>query len=1178
MRLRRTLSLLLVLSLAACSSSPPPKLPDTPDSGPGPSDGGGNHLSFQTTSLPDAYLGESYSTPLVASGGTAPLIWRLASGELPSGLSFSAQGLVSGTPAAVGTFSATFQVDDGSGARISKQLELTVLTPPTLANANLSLGVVGAPYSFTFTASGGRPPLSLHVASGTLPAGLRLEALSLAGTPTAAGTSSFTLEARDANNRSASAAFQLTVRDGLTITATHLPDAYTDRTYAQALTALGGKAPYTWTLVSGTLPPGLSLRDSGNLEGTPTTSGDFPLVLRVTDSAGATDSREVSLSTYLPPTLAAVPALSLYVQDNVTRPLSASQGKPPYVFTTTGPLPPGITLAREGLLHGQPTQSGAFTFNVVASDANSRTISVSVSVSVSALPTITTQTLPEATRGIAYQHTLGATGGQGTLAWTLASGALPSGISLSTQGALSGTPSTTGSHAVTLRVSDANGRTDSRALALVVEAPLSLSGTLADGYAGTSYSSSVTAAGGRAPLAWSIASGALPSGLTLAPENGLVSGTLAPSATSSTVTLRATDAASRSATHQATVAVYALPTVTTDLLPPATLGQPYSTQLAASGGKTPITWSIASGALPSGLSLSASGGISGTTNASATTFTARATDANGRFADKGLSVTTIAPPPAVTTATLPDATVGQAYSVTLAATGGQAPLRWSTSSTLPAGLSLSTTGTLSGTPTTAGTPRITFVVTDSRDTFASRELPLKILPAGVEIAVGHWNLEWFGSDTQGPPNSTSPGGTLDDLQISHTRDILRTTGANIWGLVEVVDSQDFATLLAQLPNYSGFISNDTSRVPNAGSIYTASGQKLAILYDDSVTFQSAELILVDVANRFGGRPPLRVNFTLRGTTTPLTVIVLHMKASADEYSHGLRTDASASLKYYLEDHPVERLFVIGDWNDDLDESITTVAGIPKPTPYENFVSDSRYTFITRALTSRSESTTTGYSETIDHTLVNASVAGSFVPSSLKVVRPTDIPDYGNVVSDHYPVISRYAFGGAPPPAPMVIINEVLANEPSTPNGNGTSTPDPDYEFIELVNLGTTPVDLSGWTLSDAASVRHVFGNGTLVPAGGAYVVFGGNRGYTPGTPNTVSASSGTLGLNNTSDSVYLRALDSATVDQLSYTATEDDISINRSPDTQAGAPFVRHPQLNPALRSSPGRRANGAAF
>ncbi|MFY1828962.1 lamin tail domain-containing protein, partial [Myxococcus fulvus] len=426
--------------------------------------------------------------------------------------------------------------------------------------------------------------------------------------------------------------------------------------------------------------------------------------------------------------------------------------------------------------------------------------------------------------------------------------------------------------------------------------------------------------------------------------------------------------------------------------------------------------------------------------------------------------------------------------------------------------------------------------------------------------------------------STSPGGALDDLQIAHARDILRDTGANIWGLVEVVDSQDFDSLLAQLPNHSGFIANDSSRVPNTGTSYSTSEQKPAILYDDSVTFQSAELILVESEFLFGGRPPLRVDFTLRGTTTPLTVIVLHMKAFADEYSHGRRLEASLGLKSYLDNQALQNVFVIGDWNDDVDVSITTVAGVPLATPYENFTSDSRYTFITGALSSRSESTTTSHPDTIDHTLVNTSVAGAFVPGSLKVVRPAGIPDYSNVVSDHYPVISRYAFGGAPPATPTVLINEVLANEPSITNSDGSSTADPDYEFIELVNLGTAPADLSGWTLSDAVSVRHVFANGTVVPAGSAYVVFGGTRGFSPGTQNTVPASTGTLGLNNSSDSVFLRALDSSLVDDLSYTSTLDNLSINRSPDAQSGAPFVPHTQLNPALRSSPGRRANGGAF
>ncbi|MFE8604883.1 lamin tail domain-containing protein [Archangium violaceum] len=156
----------------------------------------------------------------------------------------------------------------------------------------------------------------------------------------------------------------------------------------------------------------------------------------------------------------------------------------------------------------------------------------------------------------------------------------------------------------------------------------------------------------------------------------------------------------------------------------------------------------------------------------------------------------------------------------------------------------------------------------------------------------------------------------------------------------------------------------------------------------------------------------------------------------------------------------------------------------------------------------------------------------------------------------------------------VILNEMLANEPGS---------DTDGEFVELVNVGGAAIDISGWTLSDATSVRHTFAAGTVLSAGQAIVVFGGATGIPSGTPNAVVASTGTLSLNNSSDTVRVKtstAQGAATIDSFSYTsslASQDGVSMNRGPDASATGGFVLHTSLS-TRSASPGLRVNGTAF
>jgi hypothetical protein len=144
--------------------------------------------------------------------------------------------------------------------------------------------------------------------------------------------------------------------------------------------------------------------------------------------------------------------------------------------------------------------------------------------------------------------------------------------------------------------------------------------------------------GGKEPYAWSLTSGTLPAGLTLS-AGGLVAGT--PTRTGAkTVTLTVTDAAGAAISVTSTITVYSPPVVSTSNLSNGTLNVAYSKTLAATGGKSPYAWSIASGSLPPGLTLNpANGSIAGTPTSKGTfAFTARVTDTNGKSATKALSI------------------------------------------------------------------------------------------------------------------------------------------------------------------------------------------------------------------------------------------------------------------------------------------------------------------------------------------------------------------------------------------------------------------------------------------------------------------------------------------------------------------------------------------------------------
>ena len=221
-------------------------------------------------------------------------------------------------------------------------------------------------------------------------------------------------------------------------------------------------------------------------------------------------------------------------------------------------------------------------------------------------PTITTGSLANGTVGTAYSQTLAA-GGSTPLTWTL-SGSLPPGLSLSSGGVISGTPTSGGTFSFSVQAANSGG-TNSKQFSLTVAGtatpPSITSASVISGTVGTSYSQTLTA-NGSSPLTWSIVSGSLPSGLSIGSSTGIIGGTPA-SAGTFTFTVRATNAAGNnskqfSLTVAAAPVTLSAPTILSGSLPDGTLKIAYSQALSATSS-SPLTWSLAESFLKAFLSV-----------------------------------------------------------------------------------------------------------------------------------------------------------------------------------------------------------------------------------------------------------------------------------------------------------------------------------------------------------------------------------------------------------------------------------------------------------------------------------------------------------------------------------------------------------------------------------------------
>ncbi len=559
----------------------------------------------------------------------------------------------------------------------------------------------------------------------------------------------------------------------ITIGSTTLPTGYVGSNYTSTtLTASGGSGTgFTWTVSGGTtLPAGITLSSSGVVGGKPTAEGSTSFTVKVTDSASA--SATASLSITVKAGVSITTALTLpdgYVGSAYSQTLAAKGGTGSgytWALASGSVAPDGLALSAAGVLSGKPTTVSSPSFSVTVTDSAQNSATLQLSAAIKAGISISTPpALPAAYVGTAYGVQLIAAGGSGTgYTWSVASAAavragarrmvassgLPDGLNLSSDGSITGTPTTAGNSTATLIVTDSAGNTATATFSFTIGNGITITTatTLPGGRTADPYSTTFAATGGSGHgYTWAVTNGILPGGLQLS-SDGVLSGNL-PAANTYSFDVTVTDSDLTSATATFTLKVTnELRFVTSSLISPYVGINSQQTFKAKGGSGNGYVFTLNTGsALPPGFTLS-SGGILGgkATAAGSFNFGVTVTDSAQNTATAAFSLI-IDPGVTITSpSTLPAATVGSAYLQNLTATGGSGSgyiwtLTSGASSLSAVGLNFSTSGMLSGTPSSTGTATFSVSVTDSSITYATGTFTVAVnVPAAGSQIGGHITL------------------------------------------------------------------------------------------------------------------------------------------------------------------------------------------------------------------------------------------------------------------------------------------------------------------------------------------------------------------------------------------------------------------------------------------------------
>ena len=727
-----------------------------------------------TTALPLSALVQGTAMTTVTqtkTAGSAVIAvsgaWSITSGALPAGLALNtATGAITGTPTASGTFNYTLKLTDVDGEFATQAQTLNVNASPTITTTPLSVKIyTGENASIPSSATAGTAliPATGAWSATSLPAGISINADTgeFTGTPTTPGTYAVVEKITDANGLSDTETISVKVVTRPVIT-TAQPFSFIVQdlvmtAFDQTKVAGTASIPATgaWTLYSGTLPSGVSLNaNTGALTGTPTVVGTYTFVVKLTDADGEFTIKQEVLTVVSPPTVTTGTAtVKIYKGEVASIPSSATPGTALIpntgAWSITG-LPAGLSINPDtGEITGTPTLDGTYSSVERVTDLNGLSDTETLTIKVVTRPVITT-VLPLTTIvinvaaiPINQTKTLGTASIAATGAWSLSSGLLPAGLILNADtGAISGTPTESGSFLFTMKLTDTADEFSTKLETIEVITPpvITTSPTSYKLYVGEATSIANTVSKGSGDIlssgAWTAVG--LPSGLSINPRTGEITGT--PSVTGTfTVTEKVTDVNSLFDNEVLTVKVVRRSVITTTL-PLVSLEKdvvsPTISQTKTQGSaviSSSGAWSITDGLLPAGLTLNIdTGAITGTPSVTGVfTFTLKLVDVDGEFSTKIETITVNSPPVITTTPLVHKIYKGEVFSLTSTANAGTGIIPTSgawTANGLPSGLSINpSTGEISGTPTVTGTFTVTEKVTDVNSLFDTEVIAIKVV-------------------------------------------------------------------------------------------------------------------------------------------------------------------------------------------------------------------------------------------------------------------------------------------------------------------------------------------------------------------------------------------------------------------------------------------------------------------
>ncbi|MBI3139549.1 MAG: T9SS type A sorting domain-containing protein [Sphingobacteriales bacterium] len=312
------------------------------------------------------------------------------------------------------------------------------------------------------------------------------------------------------------------------------------------------------------------------------------------------------------------------------------------------------------------------------------------------------------------------------------------------------------------------------------------------------------------------------------------------------------------------------------------------------------------------------------------------------------------------------------------------------------------------------------------------------------LDVVSWNLEWFGAASGGPAN--------EDLQESNAKKIMRYLDADLYGVVEVVDTMRFRRLVDSLGNaeygyfISPFCSNNTTGTGNSW----LSGQKLGFIYRKSIftNVRTRGLLRTSSAaytSWASGRFPymLSATATINSVSKDINFIVIHGKAGSTASDYDRRRAGAQELKDTLDAQFASTInIIIGDYNDALNGTISTGSG--PESSYQPIILDStdadHYKSITLPLGVAGQSSMINFPNVVDNHVISNEATPFYVLSSAKIRNDITavVPDYAtaHTTSDHYPVFSNYSLEGLITGVP--VLNPAAFGIQVSPNPFGTT--------------------------------------------------------------------------------------------------------------------------------------------